>query len=705
MSKELATSQGIRGFRAARAVLAVMLALSLLVPAAAPALAQPPDNPHYFFGTVKTSGGVALPAGTPVTASALGTQRGQTTVDAQGRYGYNPLFYIPADIPDGTAITFYVSGFQAQLYDVATGQSLTTYPFLTGGFTNLNLIADVTVPIQASVGPGGGGTITPSGTVQVVYGTNKGFTVAHDAGHAIDNVLVDGTSVGALTAYTFNNVTTTHTIQANFRPLAYTITPSAGAGGTISPSAPISVTHGGSATFTITPNTGFDIADVLVDGNSVGAVSTHTFNNVITNHTIAASFKVKNYTITPSAGTGGSISPNTPQTVPHGGSVTFTITPNTATGYEIADVLVDGTSVGAVATYAFNNVTGTHTIAASFKLKTYTITPTAGSGGSISPNTPQTVTHGGSATFTITPDAAAGYEIANVLVDGASVGAVATYAFNNVTATHTIAASFKLKTYTITPTAGTGGMIVPGTVQTVQHGGNATFSIVPANGYVIGDVKVDGISMGVRSTYQFNNVVVNHTIEAVFVSTPTQFQVYLPAGWNYFSTPVLLASEQDTLPMIFSAVALANIEIVYRWDTATSQWVPLDGDFRLMPLDAIAVKVKADASATAQLTPSRQLSAPPSRNLGVGLNLIGPAPAFEAGAFPAMPVAIALASVEQAPGGLQGYSMVISHGLNQPSWSYVRGMPSQDVLAYKGYWAIMENADTLYGFSSTPIAP
>ena len=70
------------------------------------------------------------------------------------------------------------------------------------------------------------------------------------------------------------------------------------------------------------------------------------------------------YTITPSAGPNGTISPATPQVVDEGGSQTFNFTPDP--GYHIADVLVDGISVGAVAGYTFGNVTDNHTIAVTF---------------------------------------------------------------------------------------------------------------------------------------------------------------------------------------------------------------------------------------------------------------------------------------------------------------------------------------------------
>ena len=75
-----------------------------------------------------------------------------------------------------------------------------------------------------------------------------------------------------------------------------TITATAGDGGTISPSGTQTVPNGSNATYTITPDSGYIIKDVLVDDVSVSAVSSYTFENVTENHTITASF-VPEYTI------------------------------------------------------------------------------------------------------------------------------------------------------------------------------------------------------------------------------------------------------------------------------------------------------------------------------------------------------------------------------------------------------------------------
>ncbi len=72
----------------------------------------------------------------------------------------------------------------------------------------------------------------------------------------------------------------------------YTITASATEGGTISPSGKTSVREQSDNTFTITQDKGYIISDVLVDGESVGAVEKYTFKDIVRNHTIKAIFAI-----------------------------------------------------------------------------------------------------------------------------------------------------------------------------------------------------------------------------------------------------------------------------------------------------------------------------------------------------------------------------------------------------------------------------
>jgi hypothetical protein len=385
-----------------------------------------------------------------------------------------------------------------------------TFSNVTAAHTISATFSVRTYTITASAGTGG--TIFPSGAVSVNHGANQTFAIAANTGYQIASVTVDGVSQGAISSYTFSNVTAAHTISATFSVRTYTITASAGTGGTISPSGAVSVNHGANQTFAITPNTGYGITDVLVDGASVGAVSSYTFSNVTANHTISASFAVNTYTINASASPGGSISPSGAVAVSGGATQAFTITPNS--GYRITDVLVDGSSVGAVSSFTFTNVNSSHTISASFAANTYIITASAGVGGTITPNGSVSVSHGSNQTFTITPNT--GYSVATVTVDGVSQGAITSYTFNNVTANHAISATFTANSVIIGASAGSGGSISPSGAVTVIYGSNQTFIITPTSGYAISNVLVDGVSQGTVSSFTFSNVTANHTISATF---------------------------------------------------------------------------------------------------------------------------------------------------------------------------------------------
>ena len=70
----------------------------------------------------------------------------------------------------------------------------------------------------------------------------------------------------------------------------YTIEATAGAGGSISPSGSVSVREGRDQTFTITPDKGYAVSNVKIDGKSIGAVKSYTFENVSRTHTIEVIF-------------------------------------------------------------------------------------------------------------------------------------------------------------------------------------------------------------------------------------------------------------------------------------------------------------------------------------------------------------------------------------------------------------------------------
>jgi hypothetical protein len=110
-----------------------------------------------------------------------------------------------------------------------------------------------------------------------------------------------GSSVGS--GQKFNLKPGTNFPSTAVPPGCFTITATAGAGGTISPSGNVSVAAGANQSFTIAPtvtaSSGYHIADVKVNGVSVGVVTSYTFNAVSANQTINATFAPNTLSFTP----------------------------------------------------------------------------------------------------------------------------------------------------------------------------------------------------------------------------------------------------------------------------------------------------------------------------------------------------------------------------------------------------------------------
>jgi hypothetical protein len=230
-------------------------------------------------------------------------------------------------------------------------------------------------------------------------------------------------------------------LQADFQKMPVVLTfqmSGTGTGTTVPPGPTQPYVWGDVVTLTALP----DISSVFSgwSGNVVGNQVTMTGDQTVT-----ATFTLKTFTVTASVNAGnGEISPGGTQIVDYGSdSTNFTMTPDLC--YHVQDVVVDGSSVGAVTTYpAFTNVTADHTIEASFAPDPFTIDATAGPGGSISPPGATTVYCHEDRAYTITPDTAAGYNsVKDVVVDGISLGGgIGAYTFSDVSAGHTISATF-----------------------------------------------------------------------------------------------------------------------------------------------------------------------------------------------------------------------------------------------------------------------
>jgi hypothetical protein len=429
------------------------------------------------------------------------------TIDPSGPvaadYGTDLGFTITPD-PGYHVDSLYVDG--------APVTPATSYTFtnVTANHAIHATFAIVVFTIAASAGAHG--SIAPSGSVALDYGAGQGFTITPATGYHVDSLYVDGAPVTPATSYTFTNVTANHTIHATFAIDVHTIAASAGAHGAIDPSGPVAVDHGSDLGFSITPDTGYHVDSLYVDGVPVSPVSPYVFTSVTADHAIHATFAIDVFTIVASAGSHGTIDPSGPVAVDYGANQGFTITP--ATGYHVDSLYVDGTPVAPATSHTFTNVTANHTLHATFAIDVFTIVASAGSHGSIEPGGSVAVNYGAEQGFTITP--AADYHVDSLYVDGAPVAPATSYTFTNVTANHTLHATFAINVYTITASAGSHGSIEPSGVVALDYGAEQGFTITPDPGYHVDSLYVDGAPVAPATSYTFTNVTANHTLHATF---------------------------------------------------------------------------------------------------------------------------------------------------------------------------------------------
>jgi hypothetical protein len=403
------------------------------------------------------------------------------------------------------------------------------------------------------------GYISPYGVYEPTCGETVTYNFITELGYRVKTLLVDGVSVPvpASKSYTFSNIHASHTIAIDFEEFPYFLI-SFGPGAaqnqhgfvfpTLLPNAQYYVAvDSGTVTFpfTIQPDPGYVIDKVYVDNtvNTQAALTgSYTFHNVMANHEIFATFKPIMFTITATADPNGYITPSGAVLVPYGASQTFNTNPKP--GYELDKVWIDGvvnTTASTDGFYTFGDVQENHTIHATFSQKSYQITTTTVSAGTITPMNP-VVLHGNNQTFYFTPST--GYVVDQVLVDGTVVPAANSYTFVNVTEEHTLQVIFAKATFKITASHQGGGeysFVTPTGITYVEYNAHSPIYVfVSAEGYHIQNVLVDGVNDAIaveEGLYRFMNVKANHTIHVIFVAdsftitaTASQGGTINPAG-------------------------------------------------------------------------------------------------------------------------------------------------------------------------------
>lgn len=389
------------------------------------------------------------------------------------------------DISSGNNTVPGVTGYaSAAEYDLATGLGSVDASALVNNWTSDFTIA--ASPTALSIPRGSMGTSTISTTVlgnfsNAVSLSASGLPAGVTATFNPSAIAAPGSGSSTMTLTVGSSAPTgtfpvtvtgigggmTHTAAVNLTVLQiFTITSSVagGIGGAVSPST-ATVVSGGNVTLTISPNIGYHLVSLTDNGLDVTASvsnGTYTLSNVTANHTMVAAFAISTYGVTASvSGGNGTVNPSS-TLVNYGGSAAITIIP--ATGYHLAILTDNGINVTSSVignSYTITNVTGPRTVVAAFSINMYNVTASIAAGnGSITPAS-ASVAYGGAVTFTIIPDT--GYTLSGLTDNGAPGTAAENppggfkYTTTNVSADHTVRATFSQLSATSVPAMGLWG--------------------------------------------------------------------------------------------------------------------------------------------------------------------------------------------------------------------------------------------------------
>lgn len=420
------------------------------------------------------------------------TPTGAGTTVGQGTYNYGSSVQATATPATGYNFTKWV---------LDTGDERTANPLtginINGNRTVQAVFTPKTYSISANaayrVNESGdfttgttGGTVYGGGTY--THGDSVSLKATPATGYSFAGWYEGANQVSTAEAYTFT-ATSARTLVGRFQRNWYTITFSAGTGGTVSPTS-ARVQYGGSAESTATANTGYTFTQ-WSNGTKTAKL---TVTNVTANATYAASFGINAYVITYQAGTGvASVTP-TSETVNHGSNAAGS-TATVATGYNFDGWYNGSTRVSTALKYGPTSVVKNMTLVAKGTIKTFAVTGTSQYRNTDSTGDWSTGTSGGSVSgsgtydygskVTLTASAATGYTFMGWFnTSGTSVGTSTTYTINSVTAAVTVYARFQKNWYTVTYTRGTGVNSLSKTSERVAYNGTVTSeTAVASTGY------------------------------------------------------------------------------------------------------------------------------------------------------------------------------------------------------------------------------
>ena len=361
----------------------------------------------------------------------------------------------------------------------------------------------------------GNGQVSPQGIVFVNRGDNLTLRFTPDDDHILDYILVDDIVVAPKTEFNFSDIQFDHKIIAYFISKTIYVETEAGNRGTVVPPGKNPIATGSDLTINIIPDQGYEVADVMINGTSIGPVTSHTFHDIRANSLLYARFRpILTQTITATSGHNGHIFPEGETKVSDGLAQSFVMLPDKT--YQVADVLIDNVSMGPMDRYTFPSVEKNYAIHVTFEHQPK-ISAQAGPNGSIKPNGEVYVTQGWYQQFSIESDE--NYEVNDVIVNGESIGAVSGHIFLEINEDLSIFAEFRPMPR-IHATTNNHGTITPSGTIIVPSNTFHQYKMIPDPGYRFDMLVVNGIAQHLpegQFLYTVSDITKDYILNAQFV--------------------------------------------------------------------------------------------------------------------------------------------------------------------------------------------
>lgn len=346
----------------------------------------------------------------------------------------------------------------------------------------------------------------------IPYGSNYLYTITPIDGYDLINMNVDGTDLGPITEYEFNNVKDNHEILIEIEQILYEIMVNITGNGSVSPRGKNYVTFGSDRVLTFLPETGYYIKNVIIDKQEYGSIETYTFSRVTNDHLVEVEFEQLMYSIHINTPENGNILYEGELDLPFGSNKQLIFSPNE--GYRIKDVKINNVSIGTPPNYTFINLQANQEVVVEFEQIYFTIEVNSSGHGIIDPDTTCLVPYGSTKKFEIVAEL--GYKISRLEVDGRSIEIQEEYTFENIMEDHSILVEFEQLIYSITIDVIGNGTINSDLHTEVFFGANKEIILTPNYGQRIKRIEVDGEVIENSNSILLNNIRKDYEITIEF---------------------------------------------------------------------------------------------------------------------------------------------------------------------------------------------